>query len=230
MATLLLRLAGPLQSWGDESKFEVRRTMGFPTKSGVIGMLAAALGYLREDSLDDLNKLKFGVRVDLEGSLVRDYHIAVNKAVYKSPFVTNRYYLSDAIFLVGLESDDAKFLSTLENALKNPVFPLFLGRRSCPPTMPLIIGMRDTSLITALKSEQWLLEEWRQKRIYDKSQCKLRIIIDSDDNSGAVIRDVPVSFSTVQRKFGWRKVKDYGYVDKSTDIASTIHDAMAELG
>ncbi|MCM1508673.1 MAG: type I-E CRISPR-associated protein Cas5/CasD [Ruminococcus flavefaciens] len=230
MATLLLRLAGPLQSWGDESKFDVRRTMGFPTKSGVIGMLAAALGYSREKSLDDLNKLKFGVRVDKEGSLVRDYHIAVNKAVNKNPFVTNRYYLSDAIFLVGLESDNVKFLNTIENALKNPVFPLFLGRRSCPPTMPIIIGMRDTSLITALKDEQWLLEEWRQKRIYDKSQCKLRIIADSDDNNGAVIRDVPVSFSPVQRKFSWRKIKDYGYVDKSTDIASTIHDAMAELG
>lgn len=229
MATLLLRLAGPLQSWGDESKFEVRRTMRFPTKSGVIGMLAAALGYSREESLDDLNKLKFGVRVDWEGNLVRDYHIAVNKAVYKNPFVTNRYYLSDAIFLVGLESDDVKFLSTLENALKNPVFPLFLGRRSCPPTMPLIIGMRDTSLITSLKDEQWLLEEWRQKCIYNKSQCKLRIIIDSDDNNGAVIRDIPVSFSIVHRKFGWRKVKDYGYVDKSTDIISTVHDAMAEL-
>lgn len=230
MATLLLRLAGPLQSWGYESKFDVRRTMGFPTKSGVIGMLAAALGYSREEPLDDLNKLKFGVRVDCEGNLVRDFHTAINKKINKNPFVTNRYYLSDAIFLVGLESDDVNFLITLENALKNPVFPLFLGRRSCPPAMPLIVGMRDTSLVTALECEKWLLEEWRQKRIHDKSKCKLRIIIDSDDNNGTVIRDVPVSFSTVHRKFEWRKVKDYGYVDKSTEIASTEHDAMSELG
>lgn len=226
MATLLLRLAGPLQSWGCESKFEVRRTMDFPTKSGVIGMLAAALGYSREDSLDELNKLKFGVRIDREGILVSDYQ----NAVFKKPYATHRDYLSDAIFLAGLESNDGDFLSTLENALKNPVFPLFLGRRSCPPTMPLLLGIRDTDLITALKNEQWLLEEWRQKRIYDKDESKLRIIIDSDDNSGAVIRDVPVSFSDVHRKFSWRTVTEYGYIDKSTDIKSTEHNAMSELG
>lgn len=73
MATLLLRLAGPIQSWGVESKFEIRRTINFPTKSGVIGMLAAAFGYSREDSLDELNRLKFGVRIDREGKLIRDY-------------------------------------------------------------------------------------------------------------------------------------------------------------
>ena len=57
MATLLLRLSAPLQSWGAESKFETRRTEKFPTKSGVIGLLASALGYSREDSLTDLNAL-----------------------------------------------------------------------------------------------------------------------------------------------------------------------------
>lgn len=225
MATLLLRLAAPLQSWGDESKFEVRRTMSFPTKSGVIGMLAAALGYSREDSLDELNKLKFGVRVDREGKLVRDFHIAIGE----KPYITNRYYLSDAIFLVGLESNNGDFLNTIENALKNPAFPLFLGRRSCPPTMPFLLGIRDVNLMTALKNEQWLLEEWRQKCICDKSECKLRIIADSDDSDGIVIRDVPVSFSPVHRKFGWRKVKDYGYINKDTDIKSTEHNAMSEL-
>ncbi|MDE6005728.1 MAG: type I-E CRISPR-associated protein Cas5/CasD [Oscillospiraceae bacterium] len=228
MATLLLRLAGPLQSWGSESKFEVRRTMGFPTKSGVIGMLASALGYSREDSLDKLNKLKFGVRVDREGRLIRDYHTAMGE----KPYVTNRYYLSDAIFLVGLESDDRNFLNAVENALKNPAFPLFLGRRSCPPTMPLLLGIRDANLMTSLKNERWLLEEWRQKWIdkYNKAECKLRIITDSDDNDGIVIRDVPISFSPIHRKFGWRRVKEHGYIDKSTDIKSTEHNAMSELG
>ena len=64
MSTLLLRLAGTLQSWGDDSKFEIRRTEKEPTKSGVIGLLAAALGRRRDESLDDLIQLKFGVRVD----------------------------------------------------------------------------------------------------------------------------------------------------------------------
>lgn len=44
MATLLLRLAAPLQSWGSDSKFETRKTGREPTKSGVVGLLAAALG------------------------------------------------------------------------------------------------------------------------------------------------------------------------------------------
>lgn len=226
MATLLLRLAGPLQSWGAESKFEIRRTMKFPTKSGVIGMLAAALGYSREESLDKLNRLKFGVRIDREGKLLRDYHTAVGD----KPYITNRYYLSDAVFLVGLESDDADLLSDIEKAIKNPVYPLFLGRRSCPPTMPLLLGVREADLITALKSEQWLLTEWRQKQIYDSSDRRLRIITDSDDNNGAVIRDVPVSFSPVYRRFAWRNVKDHGYIEKSVDIEPTEHDAMSELG
>lgn len=226
MATLLLRLAAPLQSWGAESKFEERRTMNFPTKSGVIGMLAAALGYSREEPPYELNKLRFGVRIDREGKLIRDYHTAVGE----KPYTTNRYYLSDAIFLVGLESDDMDFLKTIENALKNPVFPLFLGRRSCPPTMPLVLGMSDTELLTSLKNEKWLLEEWRQKRIYDESENKLRIIVDSNDSEGTVIRDVPVSFSPIHRKFGWRMVKDHGYIDKSNNMISTEHDAFKELG
>ncbi|MDE6776663.1 MAG: type I-E CRISPR-associated protein Cas5/CasD, partial [Oscillospiraceae bacterium] len=81
MATLLLRLSAPLQSWGAESKFEVRRTMNFPTKSGVLGLVAAALGYSREDSdsLKKLNTLKFGIRIDHEGELLRDFHMAKTK-------------------------------------------------------------------------------------------------------------------------------------------------------
>ena len=50
MATLLLRLAAPLQSWGSDSKFETRKTDREPTKSGVVGLLAAALGLRRDDT------------------------------------------------------------------------------------------------------------------------------------------------------------------------------------
>lgn len=80
MATLLLRLAAPLQSWGADSKFEIRKTNREPTKSGVIGLLAAALGLARDDdqALQRLNGLRFAVRVDQEGQLLRDYHTANN--------------------------------------------------------------------------------------------------------------------------------------------------------
>ncbi len=197
MATLLLRLAAPLQSWGSEAKFETRRTEKFPTKSGVIGLIAAAMGYSREDSLEKLNQLKFGVRIDCEGKLLRDYHIAKSK---KTAYVTQRYYLADAVFLAGLESQNITFLNEIETALKNPAFPLFLGRRSCPPTMPLFQGIRDADLLTSLRTEPSLDKK-------SHSVQKLRIITDSDF-SAAVLRDVPVSFSKSNRKFGFRNIQD----------------------
>ena len=70
MATLLLRLAAPLQSWGCGSKFNIRNTEREPTKSGVIGMIAAAMGIQRNDDpkkLEPLCRLRYGVRVDREG-------------------------------------------------------------------------------------------------------------------------------------------------------------------
>lgn len=162
---------------------------------------------------------------------MRDYHTAVpENAKKKDSYTTNRYYLADAVFLAGLESDDTDKLKEIENALKNPAHPLFLGRRSCPPSMPLVMGIRETDLLTALKSEPWLLEEWRQKKIYDEEIRKLRIITDSDkDENGSVMRDVPLSFSSVQRKFGWRNVKDYGYIYAMTATEDTEHNPMAEL-
>lgn len=229
MATLLLRLAAPLQAWGADSKFETRRTLPYPTKSGVIGMLAAALGISREDdeALKRLSELKFGVRVDKEGELLRDYHTAVGE----KPYITNRYYLSDAIFVAGFESEDNELLSKLEYALKNPVFPLFLGRRSCPPTMPLVLGIQEKDILSALKEEPWQLEASRQRA----SLGKLRIITDGTaEEAFSVLQDVPVSFSKKHRKFTWRNVKDHGYVDKmpTTDIVETVtlHDPFTELG
>ena len=127
MATLLLRLAAPMQSWGIDSKFDTRKTNREPTKSGVIGLLAAALGLRRDadQALERLNQLRFAVRVDQEGTLLVDFHTAKSE---KTNYVTKRYYLADAIFLVGLESEDRPFLEQLDRALRSPAYPLFLGR------------------------------------------------------------------------------------------------------
>lgn len=210
MATLLLRLAGPLQSWGVDSKFEIRDTLDFPTKSGVIGLLAAALGYSRGESLDRLNALNFGVRIDREGQRLTDYHIAKSE---KDTYVTKRIYLADAVFLVGLESDNRVFLEELQDALKAPAYPLYLGRRSCVPEMPLVIGIRDTSLLMTLKNEPSQLSDWQKKTIADK---KLRIITDSEiPDPSAILTDFPVSFSQKHRQFVPRSVK--------------AHDAFAEI-
>ena len=113
MATLLLRLAAPLQAWGSDSKFNIRSTGREPTKSGVIGMIAAAMGIQRNDDpklLDPLNKLKFGVRVDREGKLLKDFHMVHEMSGKKDSHVTERYYLSDAVFLAGLGSDSREYL------------------------------------------------------------------------------------------------------------------------
>ena len=134
MATLLLRLAAPLQAWGADSKFETRKTAREPTKSGVIGLLAAALGLRRDETepLTRLAQLRFGVRVEREGQLLVDFHMARNEEKDRS-YVTYRHYLEDAVFLVGLESEDTALLQELAEALTHPVFPLYLGRRACPP-------------------------------------------------------------------------------------------------
>ena len=124
MATLLLRLAAPLQAWGADSKFETRKTNREPTKSGVIGLLAAALGLRRDEreALLRLTGLRFGVRVEREGQLLVDYHTAKTQDE-KTSYVTYRHYLQDAVFLAGIESEDAALLQHLQQALLHPVFP-----------------------------------------------------------------------------------------------------------
>ena len=226
MKTLLLRLSAPLQSWGSDSKFETRRTQSYPTKSGVIGMLAAALGISREDdsSLKELSSLKFGIRIDKEGELIRDYHTVTGD----KPYITNRYYLSDAYFLAGLESEDEELLQKLDAALKAPVYPLYLGRRSCPPTFPLVLGICEKDLCRALEEESWLLPEWRQKRVYSDAEKELRIIIEDNDSDNTV-RDDAVSFSKKRRSFGWRGIREYKYVTADTYEHSTEHDPFTEL-
>ena len=71
MATLLLRLQGPMQAWGVQSRFGVRDTGREPSKSGLIGLLCAALGREREAPLDDLASLNMGVRIDKPDQTVK---------------------------------------------------------------------------------------------------------------------------------------------------------------
>jgi CRISPR system Cascade subunit CasD len=228
MSTLLLRLAGPLQAWGCDSKFETRRTGREPSKSGVIGLLAAALGRRRDESLDDLIQLRFGVRVDKEGELLRDYHTVQAK----KPYVTQRYYLSDATFLVGLESEDDALLESLRQALLNPAFPLFLGRRSCVPTTPIVVGIRSEEMLEALRKEPWQLSPWMQAKEKKKGDVMLRLVTDAlpDDRSAFTQKDHPVTFHPDNRQYAYRPVKEQIPV-KIKDFlpAKTEHDPMSEL-
>lgn len=132
---LLLRLEGPLQSWGARSRWDVRDTQPEPTKSGVIGLLGCAFGYPRGDRrLADLARsLVFGVRVEAPGRFRQDFQtisgflptadgryrhsgvsvgaslerISANPEATPATIISPRYYLEDAAFLVGLvEADD----------------------------------------------------------------------------------------------------------------------------
>lgn len=222
MSTLLLRLASPLQSWGSDSKFEVRQTGREPTKSGVIGMISSALGRKRNEPVEDLSCLKFGIRADREGTFIEDFHTARSE---KTSYITRRYYLSDAVFTVGLESEDTDFLKELEYALKHPVYPLFLGRRSCPPTLPVVLGIREKSLADALKTEPFFDKRHEKGRV--------RIVLDDAENRNIEtrIKDVPISFSQELRLFGYRTTtEDFITIcDEITDENKTEHDAFKEL-
>lgn len=230
MSTLLLRLAGPLQAWGTDSKFETRRTGREPSKSGVIGLLAAALGRKRDEAIDDLSELRFGVRVDKEGQLLHDYHTV--KKTEKMTYVTNRYYLSDATFLVGLESENEAWLEEIQSALLYPAFPLFLGRRSCVPSQPVVVGIRTHGLIDALKEEPWQLTPWMQQRQMKKGNCFLRLIVDAmpEDETAVALKDLPVSFHSENRRYAYRAVKELPPIALEASLPKeTEHDAMAEL-
>jgi CRISPR system Cascade subunit CasD len=205
MSTLLLRFAAPLQAWGAESKFERRGTGREPTKSGVIGMLAAALGRRRDESVDDLVSLKFGVRIDRPGQITRDFHIAKSQ---KQTYVTNRYYLEDAVFLVGLEGEKS-LLQKLDSAVLSPFFPIFLGRRSCPPTGQISLGMREGTLEEVLCSEPSLVES--------STGSPAILVMDADEIGFYRQRDLPISFNPQHRKFAYRYIH--------TDIiSSTTHN------
>ena len=218
MSTLLLRLAAPLQSWGIDSKFDIRRTGREPSKSGVIGLICAALGIKRDDDdmVSQLATLRFGVRVDKEGHFVRDFHMVRSKK--EESYVTNRYYLADAEFLVGFESVDEELLKKIEYALLNPVFPLYLGRRSCPPTGRLCLGIRKLELEEAL-----LEEEFRNESIET-----VRIVMDAKKGEdGNIVKDLPISYNPEHRKHMFRKVTEkYRAVREPLQC----HDPMAELG
>jgi CRISPR system Cascade subunit CasD len=208
MATLLLRCVAPLQAWDIQSRFGVRTTGREPSKSGIVGLLCAALGRPRWEPVDDLAALNMAVRVDKEGRILRDFHTAqdIFKAgggPPKETEISTRYYLSDAAFLVGLEGDKT-LLTQLHTALKNPHWMLFLGRKACPPSLPVYLpnGLKDEDLFTALKHYPWLGTLESQ---YNRLDDQVRVVFD-DDNGPQVRQDHPISFEKGKRKFAPRRV------------------------
>jgi len=206
MTVLLLRLAGPMQAWGDSSRFTRRDTRMIPTKSGVLGLLAAAEGRRRTDPIEDLAGLRFGVRVDQPGQLQRDFQVAVNTDTGHSMPLSYRYYVADAVFLAGVEGDRS-LLEGLATAVQDPRFPLYLGRRSCPTTGQLLVDLVESDLDEALSAQSWLASPWYRRRQPEKVDLELYVdALPDDEDPQETRRDVPLSYDPVRREYGWREV------------------------
>lgn len=222
MSVLLLRLAGPMQSWGTRSRFSNRDTGLEPSKSGVVGLLCAALGWSRDAetfaiagetlTLESFSRrLVMAVRVDRPGRLMRDYHTAQNvrradpTKGTQDTVLSERFYLADADFLVGLEGDGA-LLERLDRALRRPVWPLFLGRKAFVPSLPVLelLQHQDIGLLTVMENHGW-----RRRFHSEKPDDKLRGVKESDRyGDGEPRQDVPLSFASRNRRFAVRHVQD----------------------
>jgi CRISPR system Cascade subunit CasD len=203
-STLLIPLVGPLQAWGLDARFDLRQTAAEPSKSGVLGLCCAALGRDRSEPIDDLAALAFGVRVDREGRLTRDYHTATSvinsSGTDLGTVVSNRWYLAQAAFLAGFEGS-RPLLETIHAALQRPHWPLVLGRKSCPPAVPPGSGrIVDLPLQNALLQAPLLIERVKH----------FRLVL--EDPQGLQTRpDQPLAPFAI-RRFGMRRVRSLSIV------------------
>ncbi|HSV64874.1 MAG TPA: type I-E CRISPR-associated protein Cas5/CasD [Mycobacteriales bacterium] len=234
--SLVLRLAGPMQSWGSHSQFNRRETGGEPTKSGITGLLAAALGRRREDPIEDLLRLNLGVRTDQPGSLLRDYHtvsdyrdrpllsakvsakgLQTPTSPAKYTHVTERFYLQDAVFVAAV-SGPVDVLTALADAVRHPAFPLALGRRACVPTQPLLLrseGDAETPYLwrgepfAVLKQVPWQVSKAQARALGRQAMpSEVDLPVTVDDLAGNDSRiDVPTSFEPRSRGFTARPVR-----------------------
>lgn len=203
MPTLLLRMRAPMMSWGDHSRFTIRDSRREPTKSAVIGLLCAALGRPRWELTYDLAALKMGVRVNQEGVVQCDYHTVLDSIKSSGSkgdtVISQRYYVADADYLVGLEGD-RPLLETLDAALQSPCWQLYFGRKSFVPSQPVHVrdGLLDVSLEEALRQYPY------RARKRGKPPKQLRYVLEVADSLD-IRQDVPLDWQ--RRLFGSRCVE-----------------------
>lgn len=238
-AYVLDNLKGPMQSWGTSSRFTKRRTSSEPSKSGIIGLLAAAQGRRRVDPVEDLVDLKMAVRIDQPGTRERDFHTTHSFDGETSYPLSDRYYLADAVFVVGL-SGETSLIEALNDALVKPKFPLYLGRRAFPPMTPIRPKLSEGNLVDELAAYPWQAAAWYQKKISRKTdwsssspldlengKVSLEVVADLDllpaerreDCIFDQVHDVPLSFDSHHRQYEWRDVVRWK-CEVATDMAA----------
>lgn len=227
---LLLYLDAPMQSWGLRARWDVRDTGDEPSKSGVIGLLGCAFGYPTGDlRLQDLDRrLRMGVRVERPGSKHVDFQTVTGvmrmadgkfKGRPDDPntIISPRTYIHDASFLVALEGSHEVTEQCVE-ALRNPKWPIYLGRKACVPSRPVLLELTDrySSIEEAFEGYLW------EERTKDESHPKrLRCVIEDED--GDRIRQDRLE-SSPARMYGYRTVR-VGWVDFPGVL--TIDEALA---
>ncbi|MBX6766723.1 MAG: type I-E CRISPR-associated protein Cas5/CasD [Actinomadura rubrobrunea] len=227
----LLHLSGPLQSWGERSRFNQRDTATAPTRSGLIGMIAAALGRRRHEPISDLKALRFIVRIDRPGMLLRDFHTVgggmprsltvitaegKRRAKETATVTSDRYYLQDAAFTVAVTADDPDLLDRCAHAVRAPAWPLYLGRRSCPPDAPLLLDVLHGDPIAALiefpiarqapRSDDSVVVEFRSDTPFDAAAWPDGPDASETEQLYSEAQDEPVSYEPDNRRFQTRPV------------------------
>ena len=203
---LALRLDGPFQSWGASSRFDRRRTETAPTKSGVVGMLCAALGVDRDSPHEPERVAELAefdmttVKLRQRGPVLEDFHtvqdtrIADTGKKRKHPVVSHRQYLQDSAFGVIL-SGSGELAERCAAALRNPRWGLFLGRKSCIPSTPVFRGC------FASRAEACRALLGRDDLSGVETTRDAQAFAEGDDS----LNDRPVSFG--QRSFAARRVR-----------------------
>ncbi|MDN3355839.1 type I-E CRISPR-associated protein Cas5/CasD [Actinomadura sp. DC4] len=220
MSGLLLRLSGPLQSWGEHSTFDRRDTLSHPTRSGLIGLFAAAQGRPRSAALDDMRALELTVRVDRRGRPLSDFHTVggglprartVPTAEGKrrpeggTTLVSRRHYLADACFTVAVAGPD-DLIAELTSAVRAPVWAPYLGRRSCPPDAPFLLA-------DEVADPAGELERIPLNRMPPRSEDSVTVDFlyerqpaDAEQAKRGEVADVPYSFAPDNREYRTRPV------------------------
>ncbi|WP_213456981.1 type I-E CRISPR-associated protein Cas5/CasD [Rhizomonospora bruguierae] len=221
MSGLLLRLAGPMQSWGDHSTFSVRDTRPYPTRSGLIGLFAGVLGRHRGEPIDDLADLAITIRVDRPGTLMQDFHTVGGglpreqttptaeggrRLPGTGTIVSRRNYLADAVFTVAVTGPQP-VTEQVAQALDNPAWAPYLGRRSCPAETPLLLRSAVDDPVADLHQ---LVPLARRKPSSDDS-VPVDFILESppsgqDNTSRLAVNDLPIDFHPHRRHYRSRSI------------------------
>lgn len=210
---LALRLEGPMQSWGFDSQYNRRNTGLMPTKSAISGMCCAALGLPRgcEAEQEFLSAFKWvkmtAIAIprckksgkSLPVRRLQDYHTVQNTRTAdgktKDCHITHRQYLTDAAFGVVLQGETA-YLQKIADALADPVWGVWLGRKTCIPATPVLAGLKETES----DALHLLIGDTRPDSFI--RQMEIRNFEEGRDS----LPDEPVSFASERRLFSPRRV------------------------